>query len=250
MLRHFRNKHEPVNRIHRTNAYLPPPPSSPIQTYRQSWISIDATATGAAATTAVAAAATAAAVSATNEVENEFRFQHPLTANITGPTGCGKTYFVKTPLQNYRTKMAPPPQRIVWLYKRWQPLYDVIRKTVFPRVEFGRGIPMDLNSDDFFDPRIRNGIVLDDLMSTAAKDPKIALSQNMYFGKDPTQKRNCHYLGLFKNPIDRQPIAMLGRQMYPGRAYDFLQKFEEVTKEPYSYLVVDLKPETPEWRRL
>jgi hypothetical protein len=38
--------------------------------------------------------------------------------------------------------------------------------------------------------------------------------------------------------------------MYPGRADDFLQKFEEVTKEPYSYLVVDLKPETLEWRRL
>jgi hypothetical protein len=38
--------------------------------------------------------------------------------------------------------------------------------------------------------------------------------------------------------------------MYPGRAHDFLQKFEKVTKEPYSYLVVDLKPETHEWRRL
>ena len=43
---------------------------------------------------------------------------------------------------------------------------------------------------------------------------------NMYFGKDPTQRRNCHYLVLFKNPIDRQPIATLGRQMYPGRAHD------------------------------
>jgi hypothetical protein len=31
---------------------------------------------------------------ATNEVENEFRFQHPFTANITGSTGYGKTYFV------------------------------------------------------------------------------------------------------------------------------------------------------------
>ena len=92
-------------------------------------------------------------------------------------------------------------------------------------------------------------IVLDDLMSTAAKDPRIndhnegshhrnltviALNQNMYFGKDPTQRRNCHYLVLFKNPIDRQPIAM-----YPERAHGILQKFEEVTKEPYSYLVVD-----------
>jgi hypothetical protein len=44
--------------------------------------------------------------------------------------------------------MAPPPQRIVWLYKKWQPLYDVIRKTVFPRVKkIRRGIPMDLDSE-------------------------------------------------------------------------------------------------------
>jgi hypothetical protein len=151
--------------------------------------------------------------------------------------------------------MAPPSQRIVWLYKRWQPLYDVIRKIVFPRVEFRRGIPNYLDSDDFFDPRIRNVIVLDDLMSTAAKDPRIndlfsEGSHHRNFGQDPTQRRNCHYLVLFKNPIDRQPIVTLGRQMYPGRAHDLLQKFEEVTKKPYSYLVVDLKPETPEWRRL
>jgi hypothetical protein len=55
----------------------------------------------------------------------------------------------------------------------WQPLYDVIRKIVFPRVEFRRGILMDLDSDNFFGPRIRNVIVLDDLMSTAAKDSRI-----------------------------------------------------------------------------
>jgi hypothetical protein len=162
--------------------------------------------------------------------------------------------------------MAPSPQRIIWLYKRWQPLYDEISRTVVPRVEFLTGITMDLDGDHYFDPRIRNVIVLDDLMSIAAKDPRIndlftkgshhrnltviALNQNLFFVKDPTQRRNCHYLVLFKNPIDRQPIATLGRQMYPGWAHDFLQKFEEVTKEPYSYLIVDLKPETPEWRRL
>ena len=78
---------------------------------------------------------------------------------------------------------------------------------------------MDLDSEDFLDPRIRNVIVLDDLMSTATKDPRIndlftegshhrnltviALNQNTYFGKDRTQRRNCHYLVLYKNPIDR-----------------------------------------------
>jgi hypothetical protein len=141
----------------------------------------------------------------TNQVENGFRFRHPFTANITGPTGCGKTYFAKTLLQNCWTMMAPSPQRIVWLYKRWQPLYDVIRKTVFPRVEFRRGIPLDLDGDDFFDPRIQNVILSDDLMSIASKELRIndpftegshhrnltviALNQNMYFGKNPTQRR-------------------------------------------------------------
>jgi len=92
---------------------------------------------------------------------------------------------------------------------------------------------MDLDGDHYFDPRIRNVIVLDDLISIAAKDPRIndlfteeshhwnlsvvTLNQNLFFGKDLTQRRNCHYLVLFNNPVDRQPIATLGRQMYPGR---------------------------------
>jgi hypothetical protein len=44
---------------------------------------------------------------------------------------------------------------------------------MFPRVEFRRGIPMNLDVDDFFDPQIRNVIVSDDLMSIASKEPRI-----------------------------------------------------------------------------
>jgi len=77
-----------------------------------------------------------------------------------------------------------------------------------------------LKKDSYLDPTVRNMIVLDDLMSTAAKDPRITdlftegshhrnlsvvvLNQNLYFSKDPTQRRNCHYLFLFKNPVDKQ----------------------------------------------
>ena len=152
------------------------------------------------------------------------------------------------------------------LYKRWQPLYDEICRTVIPRVEFVRGIPYDLDGDHYFDPQIRNVIVLDDLMSTAAKDPRIndlftegshhrnlsvvTLNQNLFFGKDPTQRRNCHYLVLFNNPVDRQPVTTLGRQMYPSRMNFLLQKFDEATVRPYAYLLVDLKPMTPDSLRL
>ncbi|CAC5399650.1 unnamed protein product [Mytilus coruscus] len=109
-------------------------------------------------------------------------------------------------------------------------------------------------------------IVLDDLMSASAKDSRIndlltegshhknlsvvVLNQNLYFGKDPSQRRNCHYLVFFNNPIDRQPVMTLGRQTYPTRSDLFLQKFEEATRQPYGFLFVDPKPGTSESSRL
>lgn len=68
--------------------------------------------------------------------QQKFQFTHPFTANVSGPTSCGKTYFVKLLLQNCLTKIDLPPERIIWLYKRWQHLYDVIKDTVSPSVEF------------------------------------------------------------------------------------------------------------------
>lgn len=104
-----------------------------------------------------------------------FQFKHPFTANISGPTSCGKTFFVKLLLQNCLTKVSPPPERIIWLYKRWQPLYDVIKDTVLPTVEFIQGIPIDLEEDSFLNPQKRNILILDDLMSSA---PRILESMN------------------------------------------------------------------------
>ncbi|CAC5401443.1 unnamed protein product [Mytilus coruscus] len=94
---------------------------------------------------------------------------------VSGPTSCGKTHFMKNVLQQIGRLCSPSPERIVWLYRRWQPLYEEIQRTVLPRVEFIRGIPFDLEREDFFDPNIRNMILLDDLMSKSAKDSRINL---------------------------------------------------------------------------
>lgn len=160
----------------------------------------------------------------------------------------------------------PSPERILWLYKRWQPLYDVIKSTVYPSVEFMQGIPLDLDQDSFIHPRTRNLVILDDLMSTASKDSRInelftegshhrnlsviAINQNLYYNKDPTQRRNCHYMVLFNNPVDKQQIMTLSRQMYPENSQHLLRHFKEATSKPYGYLLVDLKPTTPEHLRM
>ncbi|WAR09591.1 hypothetical protein MAR_034667 [Mya arenaria] len=73
----------------------------------------------------------------------------------------------------------------------------------------------------------------------------ISINQNLFGNKDPTQRRNCHYLVLFNNPVDKQTIMILARQMYPGHCDILLKQFAKATKHPYGYLVVDLKPFTP-----
>lgn len=88
-----------------------------------------------------------------------------------------------------------------------------------------QGIPLDLDQDFFIHPRTRNLVILDDLMSTASKDSRlnesftegchhrnlsvIAMNQNLYYNNDPTQRRNCHYMVLFNNPVDKQQIMTL-----------------------------------------
>lgn len=167
---------------------------------------------------------------------------------------------------HHYTRIQPRIQRIVWLYKRWQPLYAIIKSTVTPRVEFIQGIPQELDDDDYFNPRQNNLLILDDMMSTVGKDKRItdlftegshhrslsiiSINQNLYATKDPTQRRNCHYLILYDNPVDKSMTFALARQMFPKNSEQFIKSFEKATKRPYGFLLLDLKPFTPANQRL
>lgn len=145
-------------------------------------------------------------------------------------------------------------------------MYDVIKDTVLPTVEFIQRIPIDLEEDSFLNPQKRNILILDDLMSSASKDSRInelftegshhrnlsviAINQNLFYNKDPTQRRNCQYLVLFKNPIDKQQVMTLARQMYPGNSQQLMRPFKEATEKHFGYLLIDLKPTTPESMRM
>ena len=196
--------------------------------------------------------------------DNTFILQHPYTGIFSVPTSCGKTFLVKRILQNH--KIQPLPERIVWIYKRWQLLYDEIKRTVKPFVEFVQGIPIDIDKDSYLNPVIRNLVILDDVMASSSKDGRItelftegshhrnlsviAINQNLYFRKDPTQRRNCQYMFLFNNPIDQQQVMTLARQMYPGNTGYFISKFSDAVNKPYGYLLLNLKPTTQDNQRL
>ena len=198
--------------------------------------------------------------------EENFMLGHPFTMIIAGPTACGKSTLVKSILQQNSRAMTPPPQRIVWLYKRWQPLYDIIKQTVTPSVEFIEGIPQGIEQPTFFNPEIKNLLIVDDLMTSCGQDPRMneifyegshhrnlsvmLLCQNLYYSKSPTQRRNSHYVILFKNPNDLQSIMTFARQMNPSKTKEFMKSYEDSTIKPHGYLLVDFKQATAENNRL
>ena len=110
--------------------------------------------------------------SSVSEPLQELRLQHPFSMVVAGPSGSGKTMLIKQVLEERSKWIQPPPERILWLYDQWQPMYDEMTQTI-PGIEFYKGIPSDIEKEHFLDQKTRNLIVLDDLMVAATKDVRI-----------------------------------------------------------------------------
>lgn len=76
------------------------------------------------------------------------------------------------------------------------------------------------------------------------------LTQNIFVKNTRTMSLNSHYIVLFKNPRDATQIAHLARQMYPGKSKFMIEAFRDATSKPYTYLMIDLRPETEDMLRL
>ena len=104
--------------------------------------------------------------------ENGLILRHPFTMMVAASTGGGKTWLVKNLLENRRQWISPAAQRIIWIYGQWQPLYAEMQ-IIIPGIEFVKGIPANIEDEQFLNPAIRNLIVIDDLMTEASNDKRI-----------------------------------------------------------------------------
>lgn len=187
------------------------------------------------------------------------KLQHPFTMVISGPTGSGKSFFVKD-LIHYKGEMfSTVPDKIIWFYGIHQPLYDDIAD-----VTFVEGLPCNyrefLGNNTLF--------IIDDLMSECGRDKRLTnlftrgshhlnlsvifIIQN-FFHKGTEMRDitlNAHYLLLCKNRRDLSQITHLGKQLFPSKLKFFQEVYENATKKAFSYLFIDLKSDTPEEMRL
>ncbi len=170
---------------------------------------------------------------------------------VTGCTSSGKTTFVKKLLE-HPDLFDSPPNKILYCYGAWQPLYELMSDIIFHE-----GLPTADNINQFADGK-HNIIVLDDLMADIVKNEEMQhlftrdshhknltvlfLTQNAFCqGRCArTISLNCAYLVLFKNPRDIYQIKLMGRQI--GLPHTLLEAYGDCMEQPFGYLVIDLSP--------
>ena len=182
-------------------------------------------------------------------------FKPPFRICCSGPSQCGKTQWTLKLLKHANRMFDKPFDRIVWCYGEAQALRGLPNN-----VEVIRGVP-DV-------AELRKGqaklVIIDDLMqemddSMTALFTRgshhldvsiVYLTQNIFYKGQRTMRLSCTHLVLFKNPSDKLQIANLGRQLYPRASKHFVEAFQDATKKPHSYLLVDLTQEADDKLRL
>ena len=177
---------------------------------------------------------------------------------ISGPSGSGKTVWVKKLLENVDYMIDKKVEQIIYCYGEYQPIFQEIQ-TKLPQIQFIEGFP-DVKS--ITDPSFHTLMIIDDLQNELSNNVELAnlftkgshhrcisviFLQQALYNKGKFSRLcslNCHYMVLFKSPRDQTIIYMLARQMFPGCGQYLVEAYQNATEKPYSYLFVDLHPQT------
>lgn len=190
-------------------------------------------------------------------------FRASFTAMLVGPTKAGKTFWTRRFLDHSAQIMDPPPQRIYYCYRVWQPKHFTRIKVP---VTFCKEIPdeTELKSD----PDVHKLLILDDQMVALSKSPKLLnlftvdahhhnisvlfIVQNMFYSREVrTVRLNSHYIILMNNPSDISSIASLAQHMFHKNWRFMMDAYEDaVIKRRFGYLVVDNHPQADRDMRL
>ena len=190
------------------------------------------------------------------------RFKSPFCAIVAGPSGSGKTVLIRGLLQYRASLFNRPPKLILWCYGQMQAAYNeavsgtnIIYFDGFPSKAELTSLKPDL-------------IVVDDLMGELSGDKEMSnlftkfshhmnidvifVVQNIFHhGKEMrTISLNSHYFILLKNPRDKRQAMVLADQTFPGNREFFMTAYNDAISVPYGYLLLDLKPDTPDCMRV
>lgn len=179
---------------------------------------------------------------------------------VGGPSRCGKTFFVVDFIQNIEQICKDPPSNIIYVYKVWQPKYEEISGFVKIFIKEQEDLVQKIKNHCSSD--VSSLIVFDDLINSKTlkeianlfvvdgrhmKMSMIFLSQRLFVNDEYFRQisGNCDYFCIFKNPRKVNEVRELAKQLTPG-SLELLNIYTLATKDPYSYLFINLTQECPD----
>ena len=186
----------------------------------------------------------------------DIRLKENFKLFVSGPSRCGKTFFISELLENIETFSKNPPKTILYIYKVWQTKFDEMKSVVDGFIEDNENVvqqikQLALGQKIFliFDDLINSKSLMDiaTLFTVDGRHMNMSmafLTQRMFVNNEHFRQisQNCDYFCIFKNPRNSSEIRTLAQQLTPG-SLDLIEIYKEATKNPFSYLLIDLTQE-------
>lgn len=186
----------------------------------------------------------------------DIRLKENFKIFISGPSRCGKTFFVSELLENIESFATEPPETVVYVYKIWQSKFDEMKAVVDVFVEDNENVIQQIKEVSLGQKIF---VIFDDLINSRSLSDMAALftvdgrhmnmsmaflSQRMFVNNEYFRQisQNCDYFCVFKNPRNSSEIRVLAQQLTPG-SLDLIDIYKEATKSPFSYLFINLTQE-------
>lgn len=198
------------------------------------------------------------------EILNTPPFKHPFTMVISGSTGSGKTEWLMRFLNNLPDMIDDKISTVLYCYGETNEnilRLDKIGKKNDTLFKIHNGIPTEEQI------RIEKNLllVLDDLMINLKNTfldtiftrgshnwgvSVVLVTQNLFAKEIKTARNNSHYIVLMRNPAGELQMRNLAVQLFPLRSKYFIEAYKDATIEKFSYLLIDMHPQTEDNLRL
>ena len=186
----------------------------------------------------------------------DIRLKENFKLFVSGPSRCGKTFFISELLENIDTFLKDPPETVLYIYKVWQTKFDEMKSVVDGFIEDNENVVQQLKELALgqrvfviFDDLINSKSLVDiaTLFTVDGRHMNMSmafLTQRMFVNNEHFRQisQNCDYFCVFKNPRNSSEIRTLAQQLTPG-SLDLIKIYKEATKNPFSYLLINLTQE-------
>ena len=183
----------------------------------------------------------------------------------------GKSTIILSILKDADIVLTPKPVRIYVMYSIYQPIYQQLRDHLLPKgidvvldehkiitdkiLKEEYAIPDPTDKDKylpiviFYDdaiPIIRSNTIADTVCKSRHVNASIFMAiHKLYLPFEATKivNQNAFYIIFVNSKRTRSQVKQLGIQL--GRMKSIVSAFDQQTTEPYTYILIDLFPDSP-----